>query len=61
MMSVRLCLTPELANELSLYFNRISGEFSPIQDIEIPKTHNRAFPVLQPYQVSGRLRAYKKT
>ena len=27
---------------------------------DIPQTHHRALPVLEPYQVEGRIRAFKK-
>ena len=50
----------KLAEELSVFFNRISSEFSPLSDAEIPKTYNRNLPKLFPYQVSGRIRAIRK-
>ena len=50
----------DVADELSRYFNRISSEFSPIESCQIPRTHDRALPRLEPYQVAGRIKAFKK-
>ena len=50
----------EVASELAGFFNRISSEFQPLEPHEIPRTHHRALPTLQPYQVEGRIRAFKK-
>ena len=49
----------QLASELSFYFNKISNEFSPLKDSEIPKTYHRDLPVLRPYQVAGRIRSIR--
>ena len=40
--------------------DRISSEFSPLSDTDIPKTYSRSLPKLLPYQVSGRIRANRK-
>ena len=50
----------QLSEELSKYFNTISNEFLPLCDDQIPKTFSRQLPRLQPYQVAGRVRAFKK-
>ena len=50
----------EVAAELAAYFNRISSEFSPLEPADIPRTHSRKLPVLRPYQVEGRIQAFKK-
>ena len=50
----------EAAEELAGYFNRISREFEPLDMADIPVTHDRVLPTLEPYQVSGRLRSFKK-
>ena len=50
----------EAANELALFFNRISQEFKPLDSSDIPKTSNRKIELLEPYQVSARLRKLKK-
>ena len=50
----------EVADALAAYFNRISCEFNPLEPSEIPRTIHRKLPVLQPYQVEGRIRAFKK-
>ena len=39
--------------ELAVYFNTISNEFSPLEQSDIPITHHRLVEPLQPYQVSG--------
>ena len=49
-----------IAKELAGFFNRISAEFEPLEPADIPRTHHRSLPVLQPYQVEGRIRAFKK-
>ena len=49
----------EVAAELAAYFNRISAEFNPLEPSDIPRTHSRPLPTLRPYQVEGRIRAFK--
>ena len=59
--SIRPALSDaDLALELSLYFNRISSEFSPLTPEEVPSTFHRDLPVLRPYQVAERVRRIKK-
>ena len=50
----------EVAKELAGYFNRISSEFQPLEPRDIPRTYARSLPVLHPYQVEGRIKAFKK-
>ena len=50
----------EVAAELAGYFNRISSEFQPLEPADIPRTHSRKIPDLKPYQVEGRIQAFKK-
>ena len=50
----------EAAEALAAYFNRISAEFQPLEPADIPRTHHRTLPVLEPYQVEGRIHAFKK-
>ena len=50
----------EVAEELAAFFNKISHEFSPLEPSQIPRTHDRALPRLSPFQVAGRIRAFKK-
>ena len=50
----------EVASKLAAYFNRIGQEFQPLEPSDIPRTHKRALPVLMPYQVEGRIKAFKK-
>ena len=32
----------------------------PLEPADIPRTHDRDLPVLQPYQVAGRIKAFRK-
>ena len=50
----------EVAEELALHFNAISLEFDPLEPHQIPVTRGRSLPILEPYQVAGRIRAFKK-
>ena len=50
----------QLTIELAGYFNRISNEFDPLMDSEIPKTFDRELPNLKRYQVAMRLKKIKK-
>ena len=59
--SIRPNLTDaELAIQLSVYFNEISNEFSPLRNSQIPVTYDRPLPVLKPYQVAMRIKNIKK-
>ena len=49
----------EVSEELASFFNRISGEFQPLEPSEIPRTHSRTLPDLLPFQVAGRIKAFK--
>ena len=50
----------QVAEELALFFNRKSGEFEPLEPCDVPRTHHRDLPLLAPFQVAGRIRAFKK-
>ena len=50
----------DVVEELAGFFNRISSEFQPLEPSEIPRTHHRRLPALLPFQVAGRIRAFKK-
>ena len=50
----------EVAEILAEHFNAISREFQPLQASEIPVTKDRRLPTLLPYQVAGRIRAFRK-
>ena len=50
----------EVAELLATYFNRISAEFSPLEPAQIPYTYDKTLPLLEPFQVSGRIRHFKK-
>ena len=50
----------EAAEELSLYFNRISSEFVPLDAQDIPTTRSIPIPPLELYQVAARLRSIRK-
>ena len=50
----------DLASDLAVYFNKISSEFSPLLPSEIPWTYDRQILVFFPYQVSSRIRSFKK-
>ena len=50
----------EVAEELAGHFNKISMEFSPLEPSEIPVTSDRSLPMLAPYQVAGRIKAFRK-
>ena len=59
------CLLPELFDkevviELSKHFSSISCKFEPLLTHEIPVTYDKPQPMLLPYQVAGRIRAFKK-
>ena len=50
-----------VCEHLADHFNKISNEFLPLAEDEIPRTFSAPLPLLEPYQVAGRLRAFKKT
>lgn len=49
-----------VAEDLAGFFNRISSEFEPLEPADVPRIHERQLPALAPYQVAGRIRAFKK-
>ena len=54
------CPDGAVAEKLADFFNRISSEFDPLEPSDIPRTHDRSLPLLLPYQVAGRIAAFKK-
>ena len=50
----------ECAEKLAEHFNAVSEEFSPLEPADIPVTTGVARPPLLPFQVAGRLRAFRK-
>ena len=50
----------ETAEELAKHFNAISGEFEALEEHQVPCTYNKSLPLLAPFQVAGRIRAFKK-
>ena len=50
----------ERANLLADHFNAISAEFSPLDVSDIPVGGRREVENLQPYQVAGRIRGFRK-
>ena len=50
----------EVAEELAKHFNAISNEFEPLEPHQIPCTKERRLPTLEPFQVAGRIKAFKK-
>ena len=49
-----------MAELLAAHFNSISSEFEPLEPHQIPTTKPRALPRLEPFQVAGRIRAFRK-
>ena len=41
------------------FFNRISSEFIPLELVNIPQIHGRVLPNMLPFQLAGRIRAFK--
>ena len=50
----------EVAECLEAHSNAISSEFDPLEPHQIPVTKPRGLPVLEPYQVAGRIQAFRK-
>ena len=42
------------------HFNAISSEFEPLEPHQIPRTKPRRLPMLEPFEVAGRIRDFKK-
>ena len=49
-----------MVEALADFFNRISAEFDPLEPSDVPRTYERGIPRLLPFQVAGRIRAFKK-
>ena len=50
----------QVAEELAVYFNRISLEFNPLQESDIPETFETGLPRLRTYEVASRIRRFRK-
>lgn len=50
----------QVADALAAFFNRISQEFQPLELKDIPRTHDNEIPLLHPFQVEERIKAFKK-
>ena len=50
----------EVAEELADYFNRISSEFDPLTEEQIPTTGDRILPTLALHEVAARIRRFRK-
>ena len=50
----------ELAEDHALFFNKISDEFTPLRDDDIPSSHSVQNVYLMPHEVSSRLKHFKK-
>ena len=50
----------DASEELSLFFNKISREFQPLEPQDVPTSYSKAHPRLDTYQVAGRIRSFKK-
>ena len=50
----------QTANATAEYFNAISSEFRPLEQKYIPLSWDKHYPFLLPYEVSKRLKDYKK-
>ena len=50
----------DTAEALADYFNRVSNEFDPLGPGNIPCTRSKDLPVLHEYEVSARIRKFRK-
>ena len=50
----------DTAEELAHYFNRISDEFEPLSEGDVPLTREKEMPVLHEYEVAARIRKFRK-
>ena len=50
----------QIAEELANYFNRISAEFEPLVESEVPLAHSRQIEKLSPHEVSTRIKHFRK-
>ena len=51
---------PQVAEELADYFNAVSLKFDPLSPDQIPRTRDRALPVLEVFEVAGRIKRFRK-
>ena len=50
----------EVAEDLAAFFNRVSMEFNPLRQEDIPRTHTAPLPRLHKHEVSARIRRFRK-
>ena len=50
----------EVAEELAVFFNRISAEFDPLTAEQIPNGKRRSLPALSLHEVSARIKRFRK-
>ena len=48
----------QMAEQLSHFFTKISGEFKPLLPSEIPLTYRRSLPKLLPFQIAGKIKIH---
>ena len=49
-----------VSERLADYFNRISSEFSPLQEDETPSTYSEGMPTLRVHEVAARIKKFRK-
>ena len=50
----------QVAEELAVFFNRISAEFDPLSEVDTPAAPDRQIPPLSVHEVAGRVRRFRK-
>ena len=50
----------EAAEHLAVYFDRISQEFDPLTQEDIPFTYQAGIPILRTFEVASRIRRFRK-
>ena len=50
----------QVAEDLAVYFNKVSREFEPLEPSQIPTTKPSSLPELQLHEVASRLRRFRK-
>ena len=50
----------EVAEELAVFFNRISAEFDPLAEADVPRAPPRTIPFLQTHEVASRIKHFRK-
>ena len=49
-----------VAEELAAYFKAVSEEFDPLVPDQIPQTFDKTLPLLEVWQVAGRIKHFRK-